>query len=1161
VIPARARSARLPAVLLSALVAVPTMVTPGVVLAAPATTSSPSRFVSREAGKALTGEAQVPSIHYEQALAHEHDVIDFEPGGVVTTPFKPRKHDPWLVDGKAPRELPAGRFSGKQMREAAKAGVADPDERVDAGANTIEPAGTNTIEPAAYVTSGTSADETTSAAPVGTDGLRREVFGFLPYWEVGDSSTTLDWRTLSTVAYFSVGCESNGALDKTDADGTLSTGWAGWTSSKMTSVINQAHQNQTRVVLTISCFAWNSAGISRQSTLLGSATNRQRLAVAAAAAVRDRGADGINLDFEPIATGYAEEFTALVKSVRAELNKIAPGYQLTFDTLGSIGNQPIGPATQPGYADAIFIMGYDYRTDSSSVAGSISPLTGPRYDLTDTVKAYMAKVPASKLILGVPYYGRAWSTSSDKLNATTVSPSKYGSPAAPTYLQAVDLASQYGRRYDTVEQAPWVAYRKQTCTSTYGCVTSWRELYYDDSASLRLRYDLVNRTQLRGAGIWALGYEGTRPELRNALADKFLADTTAPVVGVATLAPSQRDEGFRVSWSSWDDSTITGYDVQVATDGGAWTTWLANTSLMSAIYPGMDGHAYAFRIRGTDAHGNVSAFNAAAIATSIDAPASIAVGGFATVLVDGLRMRANAGTTGDLITTLAAGDALQVIGGPVSADGYSWWQVSGPVRQWGPVDAMQIGGWVAASGNGETNAGPRRPVYATRVDAGITGLRLAGGGERFLSPNGDGVQDELHISWTNELAFDSMSLRIHRSDGTVLGSMALAGTSIGDHGYDWDGRIGGDLVPFGSYVIQVTGVRGATTYTAPSGAPVSPYQLARFGVIVGGAAPTSVASIVATTGSPTNATSVQYKLTFGGPIAGFSAGDLTRTGTATGCTFGSVAGSGAAWTFVVSGCSPGTLSVALKAGSVTDAVSNAGPAAQANAATLVIDRTAPTAATPRVSLRSGLSLASTAANAPLFATVSLGGKDVGGAGVVSYDVQRSRDGGAWTTIAWKIVGTTFNVSLAPGHTDRYRVRARDKAGNIGAWVVSASQRAYLPQHTTTIAWKGTWSTVSDAQCSGGSVRYSRAFGASASYTFTGRAIAWVSTLGPDRGAARIYIDGVYVTTIDTYSPTLTYRRIVFAKTWTSSGTHTLRIAVLATAGHPRVDFDALEVIR
>src|SRR5262249_5303856 len=163
----------------------------------------------------------------------------------------------------------------------------------------------------------------------------------------------------------------------------------------------------------------------------------------------------------------------------------------------------------------------------------------------------------------------------------------------------------------------------------------------------RLRYDLVNRTELRGAGIWALGYDGTRTELRNALADKFLSDKTAPLVGVTTLPSTVRDEGFRVSWSSWDDSTITGYDVQVSTDGGAWTAWLAGTTLMSSIFDGHDGHTYAFRVRAADIHGNVSAWRSLDLG-ALGTPGDIVVGGFATVLADGLRMRAGP-TTSDVV--------------------------------------------------------------------------------------------------------------------------------------------------------------------------------------------------------------------------------------------------------------------------------------------------------------------------------------------------------------------------------------------------------------------------------------------------------------------------------------------------------------------------------
>lgn len=1148
------------ALALAALVGGPVAAAPDGAAASPSRTGSVAEAPASLESASGTVSSDLTSIHYEHALEHADDEIAFEPGPRVTVPFKPRAGDTWEVDGRAPRALPAGHASGAQMRAAPAdaiwsagppADLALPDH---AAANEL----TTTVEPASYATTGS--DDVEAAANVGTNGLRREVFGFLPYWELSDSSTTLDWRTLSTVAYFSVGCTSSGGLDKTDADGSLSTGWGGWTSSKMTSIINAAHQHNTRVVLTISCFAWSSSGVARQASVLGSATNRATLAKAAAAAVRDRGADGINLDFEPIVAGYADEYTALVRAVRSELNKIAPGYQLTFDTLGSLGNQPIAEATAPGGADAVFIMGYDYRTASSSVAGSISPLTGPRYDLTDTLNAYTAKISPSKIILGVPYYGRAWSTASDQLNAATLSQAKYGASATPTYGQALDFVAQHGRRWDSVERAPWTAYRKQTCTSTYGCVTSWRELYYDDATSLKLRYDLVNRTNLRGVGIWALGFDGTRTELRTALADKFLSDTTAPVVGVATLAPQQRDEGFRVAWKSWDDSTVTGYDVQVSIDGGEWAAWLTGTTLTSSVYLGVDGRTYAFRVRARDIHGNVAAWNSADLA-GLTAPAGIEVGGFATVLVDGLRMRSAASTDASTMTTLAKGDALQVIGGPTSGDGYTWYQVAGPVRQWSPVDAMQVGGWIAAFGNGATNAGPRRPVYATKTDAGITAFRPNDGGPRFLSPNGDGIQDELRLSWTNHRNFDSLALRVFRLDGTVAGTVALGDVGAGNHTYDWDGRIGGVKVPAGTYVLQLQGSDGGYEYSAPSASPVSAPQIERTGVIIANAAPTSVLAFDRPS-SPTKLQSLTWKLTFGGPISGLAAGDLVRTGTATGCAIGTPSGSGAVWTVTLTGCSVGTVTLGLKSGSVVDGVRNWGPAAQVNAATVLIDRRAPVVAAPKVTLRTGASLASASWKTGVLATIVLGGSDPGGAGIRNYDVRRSVDGGSYAPFATYTTLKAIETALAPGHSYRFQVRARDWAGNVGAWVAGATVRAYLPQQTYTgLRWKGTWRLATHASFSAGTDRYAITAGASMTYSFTGRAIGWVTTLGPDRGIAKVYLDGTLVATIDTHAASLVYRRVVFARSWGSSGFHTIRIVVAGTAGHPRVDVDALEVLR
>jgi spore germination protein YaaH len=511
-----------------------------------------------------------PSVQYEDAMAHEQDAISFEPGKRVSVGFSPRATDTWPIDGRAPRPLPAGRLSGLELArtpqgESTGETAAPASAPVDGAA--AEP---STVQSAMT----TSVVDPASADPLdtGATGLRRQVFGFLPYWELSDSSTSLDYSVLSTVAYFSVGSDKNGNLLKKAPDGSTTTGWGGWTSSRMTNVINAAHQKGTRVVLTISMFAWTTSQKASQGALLGNPTARLNLARQAAAAVHDRGADGINLDFEPIATGYADEYVAFVKSVRAELNKLASGYQLTFDTTGYIGNYPLEGATAAGAADAVFVMGYDYRTAGSGSVGSISPVAGNAYDLNDTIKAYRARVPASKLILGIPYYGRAWSTDTDKLHAKNISGTKYGSSVTAVYSTAIELAAEHGRRWDDVEKSPYTVYRRENCTSTYGCVTSWRQLYYDDAQSLKIKYDLINSYGLRGAGIWALGYDDGRSELNNALAAKF----RAPMISASSISST----AFSPNGDGAKDKVI------VSVTATSYTSWGFTAAPLAGGQPG-----------------------------------------------------------------------------------------------------------------------------------------------------------------------------------------------------------------------------------------------------------------------------------------------------------------------------------------------------------------------------------------------------------------------------------------------------------------------------------------------------------------------------------------------------------------------------------------------
>ncbi len=68
-----------------------------------------------------------------------------------------------------------------------------------------------------------------------------------------------------------------------------------------------------------------------------------------------------------------------------------------------------------------------------------------------------------------------------------------------------------------------------------------------------------------------------------------------------------------------------------------------------------------------------------------------------------------------------------------------------------------------------------------------------------------------------------------------------------------------------------------------------------------------------------------------------------------------------------------------------------------------------------------------------------------------------------------------------------------------------------------------------------------------------------SRVGPTRGKAKVYVDGIYRTTIDLHAATAAGPRIVWALNTHSHRLHTVTIKVSGTAGHPSVVVDGFIV--
>ena len=54
-------------------------------------------------------------------------------------------------------------------------------------------------------------------------------------------------------------------------------------------------------------------------------------------------------------------------------------------------------------------------------------------------------------------------------------------------------------------------------------------------------------------------------------------------------------------------------------------------------------------------------------------------------------------------------------------------------------------------------------------------------------------------------------------------------------------------------------------------------------------------------------------------------------------------------------------------------------------------------------------------------------------GLRSFEVQRRIDGGPWVSVRTSTTSRVWSSSVSVGHRVQIRVRARDKAGNVGAW--------------------------------------------------------------------------------------------------------------------------------
>ncbi len=278
--------------------------------------------------------------------------------------------------------------------------------------------------------------------------------------------------------------------------------------------------------------------------------------------VRTNNFDGIDIDFEGFAfvdsnttwKSTAPAWVAFIKelsgALRAENKILSIATPYVLDPAGKQkGYFVYAWADIASYIDKLRIMTYDY---SVAKVGPIGPLAWTER----TVQYAISIMPASKVFVGVPGYGRSWVTAVNGVCPANVSKSvKVGAKAATFVMRdAQTLAATYGatptydEKFGEVTFSYQQVYNGTTASGLATSCTASRTAWYQDTRSWATRAALVNKYRIGGITAWTLGME--EPLAMEAI--RTVAKEIAPdqVTAVATVNKSEVQYGRAIDISA-----------------------------------------------------------------------------------------------------------------------------------------------------------------------------------------------------------------------------------------------------------------------------------------------------------------------------------------------------------------------------------------------------------------------------------------------------------------------------------------------------------------------------------------------------------------------------------------------------------------------------------
>ena len=350
----------------------------------------------------------------------------------------------------------------------------------------------NTIENGTIYHENSNQQKTTSCT------LNKKVYGWHPYW-VGSVYTNYDWSMLSDFCYFDYSVSPT-----TGSNTNASFAWA--SSAAVTAAIS----NSVNVHFCATLFA-------SHSTFWASSTAQQTFITNAINLLNSRpGSNGINIDFEGMGASDKTPFTTFMTNLCNQVHAANSNYKVTMALYAVDWSGTFDMPALNSVVDNFIIMGYDYYYSGSAQAGPEAPLynfqTGYNQTLSKSITYYLKQgATKSKLLLGLPWYGREWET----LASTAPSNTTGGFTSSRTYNYVRNNSATYSTanyHWDSNSFNPYYAYQ---------VAGAWRQCWIDDNYSYSRKFDMVNQRGLGGIGIWALGYDDGYTDLWDLIKDKF----------------------------------------------------------------------------------------------------------------------------------------------------------------------------------------------------------------------------------------------------------------------------------------------------------------------------------------------------------------------------------------------------------------------------------------------------------------------------------------------------------------------------------------------------------------------------------------------------------------------------------------------------------------